>query len=132
MRVRLSAIRFVPLLYAAGCVTSTECDCIAPTLGIAGSVTGAASPVRIEARSTQSPCPVDATAGGSLSITDAQSDGTYRLGIPLPAPGPACIIVTATKFSDRPVTVTRRVEATITKMPATGPQEIRVDVAFTP
>jgi len=28
--------------------------------------------------------------------------------------------------------VTRRVEATITTMPVTGPQEIRVDVAFMP
>jgi len=42
------------------------------------------------------------------------------------------VIVTATKFSDRPVTVTRRVDVTITTMPATGPQEFRVDVAFTP
>ena len=40
--------------------------------------------------------------------------------------------VTATKFDDRPVVMTRRVEATITTMPVTGPQEIRVDVAFMP
>jgi hypothetical protein len=93
---------------------------------------GAAWPVRIEGRTTQSPCPDDATAAGSESIGETQPDGTYQVGVPLPSPGPACVIVTATKFSDRPVTVTRRVEATITKMPATGPQEIRVDVLFTP
>lgn len=132
MRVGRIAIRFVPLLIAAGCSTSTECDCVAPSVAIAGSVSGAVSPVRIEARSTQSPCPGDATAAGSPNLADMQVDGTYRLGIPLPSPGPACVIVTATKFSDRPVTVTRRVEVTITTMPATGPQEIRVDIAFTP
>ena len=132
MQVRRIGIRFVPLLLAAGCGTTTECDCVAPTVAIAGSVTGAAWPVRIEARTTQSPCPDDATAAGSVSIADTQPDGTYQVGVPLPSPGPACVIVTATKFSDRPVTVTRRVEATITKMPATGPQEIRVDVVFAP
>jgi hypothetical protein len=95
-------------------------------------VTGAAAPVRVEVRSTQSPCPDDATAAGSVSIADTQPDGTYQVGIPLPSPGPACIVVTATKVSDRPLTVTRRVEATITAMPTTGPQVIRVDVAFTP
>ena len=72
------------------------------------------------------------TAAGSVSIADTQPDGTYRVGIPLPPPGPACVIVTATQYSDRPVTVTRRVKATITKMPATGLQKIRVDVVFTP
>jgi hypothetical protein len=132
MHVRRIGIRFVPLLLTAGCGTSTECDCIAPTVVVAGSVTGAASPVRIEARTAPSPCRDDATAAGSNNITDTQSDGTYRVGVPLPSPGPACVVVTATKFSDRPVTVTRRVEATVTKMPVTGPQEIRVDVAFTP
>ena len=132
MQVRRIGIQFVPLLFAAACGTTTECDCIAPTVAIAGTVTGAAAPVRIEARSTESPCPGDATASGSGTIADTQPDGTYRVGIPLPSPGLTCVIVTATKFSDRPVTVTRRVEATITKMPATGPQEIRVDVVFTP
>jgi len=125
-------MRFVPLLFVAGCGTTTECDCVAPTVAIAGSVTGAPSPVRIQARSAQSPCPDDATAAGSPSVADTQTDGTYRVGIPLPSPGPACVIVTATKFSDRPVAVTRRVETTITTMPVTGPQEIRVDVVFTP
>jgi len=124
-------VYFVPLLFAAGCFSATECDCIAPTVLIAGSVTGAAGvTVRIEARTTQSPCRSDDTAAGSFSIADAQPDGTYRVGVPLPSPGPACVIVTATKFVDRPVTVTSRVEATITKMPATGPQEVRVDIAF--
>ena len=132
MRVRRIGIRFVPLLFAAGCGTSTECDCVAPTVAIAGSVTGAAWPVRIEARSGQSPCRDDAIATGSPSSADTEPDGTYRVGVPLPSPGPACLIVTATKFSDRPVTVTRRVDVTITTMPATGPQEFRVDVAFTP
>jgi len=65
-------------------------------------------------------------------MADTQRDGTYRVGVPLPSPGPACVVVTATKFDDRPVVVTRRVEATITTMPVTGPQEIRVDVAFMP
>ncbi len=125
-------IRFVPLIFAAGCGTSTMCDCVAPTVAIVGRVIGAASPVRIEARTTPSPCPDDATAAGSVSIADTQSDGTYWVGIPLPSPGPACVIVTATKFDDRPVMVTRRVEATITTMPVTGPQELRVDIAFTP
>ena len=132
MHGRPIGIRFVPLLFVAGCGTTTECDCVAPTVAIAGSVTGAAWPVRIEARTTQSPCPDDATATGSASIADTPPDGTYRVGLPLPSPGPACVVVTATKFSDRPVTVTRRVETTITKMPVAGPQEIRVDVVFAP
>ena len=132
MGVRRIGARFVPLVFAAGCGMSTECDCIAPTVVVAGSVTGAASPVRVEARTAPSPCRDDATAAGSLNIADTQSDGTYRVGLPLPSPGPTCVIVTATKLSDRPVTVTRRVEATVTKMPATGPQEIRVDIALTP
>ena len=132
MQVRRPGIRFVPLIFAAACGTSTVCDCVAPSVAIVGSVTGAASAVRIEARTTSSPCPDDATAAGSISIADTQPDGTYRVGVPLPSPGPACVVVTATKFDDRPVVVTRRVEATITTMPVTGPQEIRVDVAFMP
>ena len=99
---------------------------------VVGNVAGAAPPVRIEARTAQSPCPTDASASGSVNIAETQNDGTYRVGVPLPSPGPACIVVTATKFTDRPITVTRRVEATITKMPATGSQEIRVDMVFVP
>lgn len=115
-----------------GCTNTTECDCIASSVVIFGTVTGAEWPVRVEARLGASPCQSDAVATGSVGIADTQRDGTYRVGVPLPAPGPACIIVTATKFADRPVTVTRRVEATITQMPPSGPQEIRADVTFAP
>lgn len=132
MRPLRTTLRFVPLLLSAGCVSSTECDCIAPSVVIAGTVTGpAAGPIRIEARTTQSPCRADDTASGSINVGEVQPDGTFRVGVPLPAPGPACVIVSATKFTDRPVTVTSRVEATITKMPATGPQEVRVNIVFT-
>ena len=48
------------------------------------------------------------------------------------ASGNYTVIVTATKFADRPVTITRRVEAMITQMPLPGPQEIRADIAFAP
>jgi len=132
MRLLDLGIRFVPALLAAGCSTTTECDCVAPMVIVVGNVTGAAPPVRIEARIVQSPCPSDASASGSTSVAETQTDGTYRVGVPLPSPGPACVVVTATKFANQPVVITKRVEASITKMPATGPQEVRVDVAFLP
>jgi hypothetical protein len=116
----------------AGCNTTTQCDCIAPSVVIFGNVTGAEWPVRIEARLGPSPCQSDAVATGSVNIADTQHDGSYRVGVPLPAAGPACVIVTATKFADRPVTITRRIEAAITQMPLSGSQEIRADIAFVP
>ena len=124
------ALRFVPLAFVAACTTTTACDCVAPTVVVVGNVVGVLPPVRIEARLAQSPCPAEASASGSVNIAETQNDGTYRVGIPLPSPGAACVVVTATKFANQPITVTRRVEATITKMPATGPQEIRVDMPF--
>jgi hypothetical protein len=130
MRLLHVVLRFVPAVVVIGCSTTTECDCVAPTVVVAGNVVGVSPPVRVEARLAQSPCPTDASASGSVNIGEVQNDGTYRVGIPLPAPGPACVVVTATKFANQPITVTRRVEATITKMPANGPQEVRVDVAF--
>ena len=115
-----------------GCNTTTECDCIAPSVVIFGNVTGAEWPVRVSARIGTSPCQPDADATGTVDVADTQRDGSYRVGVPLPAAGPACVIVTATKFADRPLTVTRRIEATITQMPLSGPQYIRADLAFAP
>ena len=128
MRQLRSRVAMSIMLPLAGCMGTTECSCIAPTVVIFGNVSGTTLPVSVEARVGQGVCREGTSGSGSPGTARVEANGSYEVGVELPPPGSACIVVTASTLDLPLTTTTRRVDATVTAMPASGPQRIRVDV----
>lgn len=118
------------LLPIAGCVSSTECDCVPPMIFVFGTISGATAPVAVDVRLGQGVCRADSFPIGIAGTGRAETDGSYQVGVSLPQPGPACIVVTATTLDLPLITVTRRVDAVIAAPTNGDPQRIRADVAL--
>jgi len=129
MRSIGNRIALLVVLTLAACTNTAECDCIAPSIVVFGTVTGAAVPVEVDVRLGQGVCR-DGISLGTGSRAPVDANGSYQVGINLPPPGPACVVVSARTLDIPSMTTTRRVDATITPAPNGDPQRIRVDVAL--
>ena len=117
------------MLPLAACVNTAECDCVVPSIIVFGTVTGATVPVEVDVRLGQGVCR-DGISLGAASRAVVDANGSYQVGIDLPPPGPACVVVSARTLDIPSITTTRRVDATITPAPNGDPQRIRADVAL--
>ena len=129
MRSMRTTIVSVVMLPLAACVNTAECDCVVPSIIVFGTVTGATVPVEVDVRLGQGVCR-DGISLGAASRAVVDANGSYQVGIDLPPPGPACVVVAARTLDIPSITTTRRVDATITPAPNGDPQRIRADVAL--
>src|SRR5438105_928860 len=102
-----NAIAMLITLPVAGCVGTTECSCIAPSVVIFGTVTGPSAPVSIDVRLGSGVCREGSLPTSIASTGRAETDGSYTVGVSLPGPGPECVVVTATRLDVPLVAVTR-------------------------
>ena len=114
--------------FVAGCMGTTECSCAPLSVVIFGTVTGTSAPVSVEARIAQGVCREGTSPSGFPGTARAAADGSYEMGVSLPPPGPACVVVTASTLDLPLITTTRRVDTTISAPSAGDPPRIRVDV----
>jgi hypothetical protein len=114
----------------AGCVSSTECDCVPLQVIVFGTVTGSTAPIAVEVRMGPGACQDGVLPTDGVGAARPEQDGSYRIGIPLPRPGDVCVVVTATTLGLPMLTTTRRLGATITAPTSGDPQRIRADLAF--
>ena len=129
MRQMRSSIAVLVMLPLAACGTTTVCDCVAPSVVIFGTVTGASVQVEVDVRLGQGVCR-DGISTGLSSKTGTDANGSYQVGVDLPPPGPACVVVSARTLAVPSVITTRLVDATILPQPKGDPQRIRADVAL--
>ena len=129
MRSIGNRIALLVLLTLAACTNTTQCDCIVPSIVVFGTVTGATVAVEVDVRLGQGVCR-DGISLGAASKAVVDADGSYQVGLSVPPPGPACVVVSARTLDIPLMTTTRRVDATITPAPNGDPQRIRADVAL--
>ena len=129
MRSIGNTIALLLLLTFAACTNTAVCDCVVPSIVVFGTVTGATVPVEVDVRLGQGVCR-DGISLGAASKAVVDANGSYQVGISLPPPGPACVVVSARTLDIPVMTTTRRVDATITPAPNGDPQRIRADVAL--
>ena len=116
-------------LLAAACSSTTQCDCIAPTALVQGTVSGTLAPVGIEVRMAPGDCSGSAPSGNlHQGRTDARGD--YEVVLYLNQPGPTCLAVTALTLDLPLQSVTKRVAVTLDTFNAASPQRIRIDLAM--
>jgi hypothetical protein len=118
------------VLPVAGCMGTTECSCIAPSVVIFGAVSGATAPVSVSVRLGSGVCRESSLPTSVAGTGQTNTDDSYAVAVSLPGPGPECVVVSATRLDVPLVSATRHVDAVITTPPADGPQRIRVDVAL--
>lgn len=118
------------VLPIAGCMGTTECSCIAPSVVIFGAVSGAGAPVSVSVRLGSGVCRESSLPTSVVGTGQTETDGSYAVAVSLPGPGPECVVVSATRLDVPLVSATRHVDAVITAPPADGPQRIRVDVVL--
>ena len=87
MRQMRSSIAVLVMLPLAACGTTTVCDCVAPSVVIFGTVTGASVQVEVDVRLGQGVCR-DGISTGLSSKTGTDANGSYQVGVDLPPPGP--------------------------------------------
>lgn len=127
MRARSSPVLILALL-GTGCMTTTGCDCVAPTALVHGNVSGTLAPVGIEVRMAPGDCTGGSVSSGNVAQGRSDARGDYEVVVYLNETGPTCLVVTALTL-DLPLTsVTRRVAVTLEPFNATAPQRIRVDL----
>jgi hypothetical protein len=129
MRSIGNTMALLVVLMLAACTHTTECDCVVPSIVVFGTVTGATVAVEVDARLGQGVCR-DGISLGAASRAVVDATGSYLVGLALPPPGPACVVVSARTLDIPSMTTTRRVDATITPAPNGDPQRIRADVAL--
>jgi hypothetical protein len=116
-----------------GCTTVTECDCAVPFGVIFGTVSGSGSRALIEARVGPSPCRDDYFPTGIVEKRLAEANGSYEVQFALPAPGGACVVVTAETSEPPLLKATQRVDVVLGRTTVADPApRIRVDVAMPP
>ena len=132
MKKARSALAPVLALVAVACQTTTQCDCIAPTAVVFGTVSGTLAPVGLEVRMAPGNCNDGAVPSGTASQGRSDARGDYEVVVYLdrPGPGPTCMIVTAVTLDLPAVSVTKRVAVTLQTFDAMSPQRIRVDLAL--
>ena len=130
MKKARSALTPILALFAVACRTSTECDCIAPTATVFGTVSGALAPVGLEVRMTPGDCSDGSIPSGNGSQGRSDARGDYEVVVYLNRPGPTCLVVTAATLDLPLMSVTKRVSVTLETFDAMSPQRIRVDLAL--
>ena len=130
MKKARSALAPVLALFAVGCQTSTQCDCIAPTAVVFGTVSGTLAPVGLEVRLAPGNCNDGSVPSGTVSQGRSDARGDYEVVVYLDRPGPTCMVVTAMTLDGPAVSVTKRVAVTLQTFDAMSPQRIRVDLAL--
>lgn len=115
---------------AVACTTVTECDCIAPTAFVHGTVSGASAPVNVEVRMAPGDCSGGSVPSGSVNQGRADANGVYEVVLYLNKTGPTCLVVTAQTLDLPLAAVTKRVAVTLQPFDAASPQRIRVDLAL--
>ena len=124
------ALAIIVALLGTGCRTVTQCDCIAPTALVHGSVSGALAPVGIEVRQAPGDCGSGSVPSGTVNAGRSNARGDYEVVLYLDRTGPTCLTVTALTLDLPSVSVTRRVSVTLKPFDAANPQRIRVDLAL--
>jgi hypothetical protein len=117
-------------LLAVACRTTTECDCIAPTAVVFGTVSGTLAPVGLEVRMAPGDCNSGPVPAGTASQGRSDARGDYEVVVYLNQPGPTCLFVTAVTLDLPLASVTKRVAVTLETFDAMSPQRIRVDLAL--
>lgn len=118
---------------ALGCTTVTECDCAVPFGVIFGTVSGSNSRALIEARVGPGPCRDDYFPTTVVEKRLTEANGSYEVQFALPAPGGACVVVTAETAEPPLLKATQRVDVVIGKTTLADPApKIRVDVTLPP
>jgi hypothetical protein len=125
-----SALMLAVVLVAGGCRTVTQCDCVAPTALVHGSVSGAAAPVDIEVRMAPGDCSGGSVPPGTVHRGRSDGRGDYEVVLYLNQPGLTCLTVTALTLDVPQQSVTKRVPVTLEVFTAASPQRIRVDLAL--
>ena len=116
---------------AVGCGTVTECDCAVPFGVIFGTVSGSSSRALIEARVGPGPCRDDYFPTTVVEKRLAEASGSYEVQFWLPAPGAACVVVTAETSELPSVKATQRVDVVFARTTVADPApRIRVDVTL--
>ena len=125
-----SALMLAVVLVAGGCRTVTQCDCVAPTALVHGSVSGTAAAVGIEVRMAPGDCSGGSVPSGTVHQGRSDGRGEYEVVVYLNQPGPTCLAVTALTLDAPQQSVTKRVPVTLEVFTAASPQRIRVDLAL--
>ena len=130
MMTARSARMLALVVIAGGCRTVTQCDCVAPTALVHGSVSGALAPVAIEVRMAPGDCSGGSVPSGTVHQGRSDGRGEYEVVLYLNQPGPTCLVVTALTVDGPQQSVTKRVPVTLQVFDAASPQRIRVDLAL--
>ena len=117
-------------LFAVGCKTTTQCDCIAPTAVVFGTVSGTLAPVGLEVRMATGDCNDGSVPSGTVSQGRSDARGDYEVVVYLDRPGPTCMFVTAATLDLPRTSVTKRVPVLLETFNAMSPQRFRVDLAL--
>ena len=125
-----SVLAPVLVLFAVACKTTTQCDCIAPTAVVFGTVSGTLAPVGLEVQMAAGDCNDGSVPSGTVSQGRSDARGDYEVVVYLDRPGPTCMVVTAVTLDLPAVSVTKRVAVTLQTFDAMSPQRIRVDLAL--
>jgi hypothetical protein len=116
-----------------GCSTVTQCDCAVPYGVIFGTVSGTTSRALIEARVGPGPCRDDYFPTTVVEKRVAEANGSYEVQFALPAPGGACVVVTAEESEPPLLKATQRVDVVLGRTTLVDPApRIRVDVTLPP
>ena len=114
-----------------GCGTVTECDCAVPFGVIFGTISGGSAPRLIEARVGPGPCRDDYFPTTVVEKRQVDANGSYEVQFALPAPGGACVVVTAETVELPLVKATQRVDVVLARTTLADPApRIRVDVTL--
>lgn len=130
MKKARSALALVLALFSVACRTTTECDCVAPTAVVFGTVSGTLAPVGLEVRMAPGDCNGGSVPSGNVSQGRSDARGDYEVVLYLDRTGPTCLAVTALTLDIPLVSVTKRVAVTLDTFNAVSPQRIRVDLAL--
>ena len=118
---------------ALGCRNVAVCDCAVPFGVIFGTVSGATTRALIEARVGPGPCRDDYFPTVVVEKRLAETNGSYEVQFSLPAPGSACVVVTAETAEPPVLKATKRREVVLGPTTVADPApRIQVDVTLPP
>ena len=130
-----SLIASISVLALAACMGVTECSCVAPSTGltVSGTVSLTGAPLAntyVRVNVAPGVCeaaasPIATEVGGA----ETGATGTYEARLGTTQTGPACVIVTATKFDPGEISGSRRIDVSLPTTLAGEIREIRADVA---
>jgi hypothetical protein len=106
---------------ALGCRTVTECDCAVPFGFIFGNGSGSATRALVEARVGPGPCRDDYFPTTVVEKRLAEANGSYEVQFFLPAPGAACVVVTADAFLEQEApAIANAIRNSLMRLPSCG------------